>query len=121
MKAEVKQELPLVDFFSEFALNEDTTETGVWVPYMGGTEFLVAYSKNRKFRNRASYYYKKYARTLDANNEQARDKLEEITIQVMAETVLLGWRGPVAYQGIPLEYSVANAKLLLTLLGVSTN
>jgi hypothetical protein len=105
-----------IDLFNDFA-TDDKADDGVWVEYRGGVEFLIAYTKNRKFKNRASYFYKKNSKMLEAGGEVAADKLTEITIQVMAETVLLDWRGPMKLQGEVLTYNVTNAKRLLALEG----
>lgn len=105
-----------VDLFSDFATDDKANE-GVWVEYRGGVDFLIAYTKNRKFKNRASYFYKKNSKMLEAGGEVAADKLTEITIQVMAETILLDWRGPLKLQGEVVSYSVGNAKRLLALEG----
>ena len=94
-------------------MNPEAEKDGVWVEYGKGVSFKIAYGQNRKFRNRASFYYKKHSKLLDMDTDASRDKMEEITVQVMAETVLTDWRGAVKLQGETLEYSVANAKRLL--------
>lgn len=106
-----------IDLFNDFAV-DTKADDGVWVPYRGGVDFLIAYSKNRKFKNRASYFYKKNSKMLEAGGEVAADKLTEITIQVMAEAILLDWRGPMKFQGETLPYNVTNAKRLLALEGL---
>ncbi len=103
-----------VDIFSDFALNPDDEKDGVWVSYRGNVEFKIAYAKNRKFKDRASYYYKKNAKILDGGGSVARDKLDEVTIQVMSEAILLDWKGDLKFKGEVLQYSPANARILLS-------
>lgn len=103
-----------IDIFSDFALNPDDEKDGIWVNYRGNVEFKIAYAKNRKFKDRASYYYKKNAKILDSGGSVARDKLDEVTIQVMSEAILLDWRGDLKYRGEVLQYSPANARVLLS-------
>ena len=39
---------------------------------------------------------------------------EDFTVELMAETILLGWQD-VAYMGAPIEYSKENARKLLAI------
>ena len=98
-----------LDIFSEFAVDD----SGVWYPYSGGVEFLIARANNAKFRRRISYFYEKHRRLLDGKGEAAEAKSNEIMATVMAETILLGWKGKVKFQGALMEYSKANAEKLL--------
>lgn len=98
-----------LDIFAEFAVDDG----GVWVPYAGDVEFLIARANNAKFRRRISYFYEKHRRLLDGKGEAAEAKSNEIMATVMAETILLGWKGKVKMQGQVVEYSQANAAKLL--------
>ena len=98
-----------LDIFAEFAVDDG----GVWVPYAGDVEFLIARANNAKFRRRISYFYEKHRRLLDGKGEAAEAKSNEIMATVMAETVLMGWKGKVKFQGQVLEYSKPNAEKLL--------
>ena len=98
-----------LDIFAEFAVADD----GVWVPYRGDVEFLIARGNNPKFRRRISYFYEKNKRVLDGKGEVAEAKSNEIMAAVMAETILLGWKGKVAIRGEVLPYTKANAEKLL--------
>lgn len=51
---------------------------------------------------------------LDRKDAEAEARSDEILIEVMAKTVLLGWRG-IKYKGDVLPYSEENAKLLLAI------
>jgi len=106
-KVEIQEEG--LDIFAEFAVDDG----GVWVPYAGDVEFLIARANNAKFRRRISYFYEKHRRLLDGKGEAAEAKSNEIIATVMAETILLGWKGKVKFQGQVLEYSKPNAEKLL--------
>ena len=107
-KVEIQEDEGL-DIFSEFAVDD----SGVWYPYTGGVEFLIARANNAKFRRRISYFYEKHRRLLDGKGEAAEAKSNEIMATVMAETILLGWKGKVKFQGQVLDYSKPNAEKLL--------
>ena len=98
-----------LDIFSEFSVDDD----GVWVPYKGDVEFLIARANNPKYRRRLSYFYEKNKRLLDGKGDAAEAKSNEIMATVMGETILLGWKGKVSIKGEVLAYSKANAIRLL--------
>ena len=112
-----------VDIFSEFAISETKSQEGVWVPFKDGVEFLIAKSGNKKFRRLAASMMNKNKRILDqkdgdgVSTEAAEAKLNEIMVEIMAKSVLLGWRGNLQFQGKPLEYTEDNARKLLKLEG----
>ena len=84
------------------------------MPYRGDVEFLIARSGNPKFRRRLSYLYEKNRRLLDGKGEAAEAKSNEIMAAVMAETILLGWKGKVAFEGkLVGEYNRATAEKML--------
>ena len=109
----------VVDIFADFAINDTKSKDGVWVPYRGDVEFLLARSGNKNFRKQAQALMGRNRRVLDMKDgngnstDEAEAKLTEIMIEIMAQTVLLGWKGNLQFQGNPLEYSVDNAKKLL--------
>lgn len=98
-----------LDIFTEFAVADD----GVWVPYKGDVEFLIARADNPKFRRRISYFYEKNRRLLDSKGDAAEAKSNEIMATVMAETILMDWKGKVKIQGEVVQYNKANAARLL--------
>lgn len=103
-----------MDFFAEFAVNETAAKEGVFVPYSGDVEFKIAKTGTRTYRNFASPLFQKNERVLKQKGEAAEDKATELIINVMANVVLVGWRGDLKYQGQPLgEYTVEKAKKLL--------
>ena len=100
-----------LDVFAEFAVED----TGVWVPYKGDVEFLIGRYNNPKFRRRLNYFFEKNRRLLEGKGEAAEAKSNEVMATVMGETILLGWKGKVAFQGEVLEYSAATAAKLLAI------
>ena len=102
-----------VDLFADFAVNEALSQDGVWVPYNGDVEFLIARAGNKNYRKVAQALYKKNERLLDSKTDAAGEKLTEIVVESMAKGILLNWRGNVQFQGEPLPYSLDNARKLL--------
>ena len=99
-----------LDIFNEFAVDD----SGIWVPYKGDVEFLIARANNPKYRRRLSYLYEKNRRLLDGKGDVAEAKSNEVMATVMGETILLGWKGKVSIKGEVLEYSKENAIRLLS-------
>jgi len=103
-----------MDFFAEFAVNETAAKEGVFVPYSGDVEFKIAKIGTRTYRNFASPLFQRNERILKQKGDAAEDKATELIITVMANVVLVGWKGDLKYQGQPLgEYTVEKAKKLL--------
>ena len=102
-----------VDLFADFAVNEALSQDGVWVPYNGDVEFLIARAGNKNYRKVAQALYKKNERLLDSKTDAATEKLTEIVVESMAKGILLNWRGNVQFQGEPLPYSLDNARKIL--------
>ena len=103
-----------MDFFAEFAVNETAAKEGVFVPYSGDVEFKIAKTGTRTYRNFASPLFQRNERILKQKGDAAEDKATELIITVMANVVLVGWRGDLKYQGQPLGESPAEkAKKLL--------
>jgi len=103
-----------LDVFAQFATDETLEENGTWFPIGGGARVLVARSGNRKYAKMLTKEVERNKPALDLSDDAADKLSEEIMIGVLAETILLGWEG-VSFKGKPLEYSVANAKMLLAL------
>jgi len=102
-----------IDIFSDFATDTAAEESGTWVPYAGDVEFLIARFGNKKFAKMFAQQYKLHKRVIETKSDAAEQKSDEITVDTYAETILLGWRGDMTFKGEKLEYSKANAKLLL--------
>ena len=105
-----------LNLFAEFATDTNAEETGVWVPY-AETEFLIAMMGNRKYREKFVKLYKPHERLIKTNSAAAEAKSNEILAEVMASTILLGWKGKLIVEkgGDPVEYSPEAAKKVLML------
>lgn len=105
-----------VDLFAEFATNEALEADGVWVPFKGDVEFLIARAGNKAYNKALALQYKRNKAMLDGNTDASEAKSEEIMVDVTARHVLKGWKGNVTLKGEKLgEYSVEGAKRLLAL------
>ena len=101
-----------LDLFSQFASDENLENNGAWQDIGGDSKLLVARAGNRKYAKLLTKLVEKNKRVLDGNDDAADAKSDEIMVQVIAETLLLGWEG-ITYKGKELPYSIANAKLVL--------
>lgn len=102
-----------MDIFTEYAANETLENEGTWVE-VGDAEFLIARSGNKKYIRKLTRAVDRHKKMLDRKDDAADKLSDEIMIAVIAETVLLGWKG-VSYKGAPISYSTDNAKMLLSL------
>lgn len=104
------------DLFAEFATDEKLEAEGTYMSYKG-QEFLIARSGNRDYGKLLSKLVNKNQRILDGKDKAADDKSDEIMIEVIAKTILRGWKGAIIVEkgGKPVEYSVENAKKALKL------
>ncbi len=106
-----------MDFYNEYFISESRSQNGVWVPFRDGIEFLIARGTNPDAMRMMRRELKKHERKLNAQDDASFDLMKRITIDVTAKHILLGWKGPVKYQGADMEYSEANAKKLLAMDG----
>lgn len=102
-----------MDIFKTYAVDETKELNGTWMP-IGDAKFLVARAGNKAYVKLLSREVERHKKALDAKDDAADTLSDNIMIDVMAATVLLGWEN-VSFQGKPLEYSKENAKLLLSL------
>jgi hypothetical protein len=110
-----------MDIFAEFATDPVAEETGRWIQ-LGDAEVLVARAGNTAFNNMIQLERKKHQHTLDLgeakdasedSKKAAKDLSFKIVGRVMAQTLLLNWRGNLKYKGEPIAYSRQNAEMLL--------
>ncbi len=103
-----------IDLFSEFGTDTKAEEDGVWEEYADGVAFLIARSNNKTYSRLITKAFEKNKRLLQAKNDAAEAKSEDIIVDVSARALLLGWRGDFNWQGKPIgEYSVEKARMLL--------
>lgn len=91
---------------------------GVWVAIRYGAEVKVARRGNPRaeaFRARLSWEDRRLLDNPDLRRGR-EDRVEELLIEAVAETMLLAWRGEIFTddEGNPIPHSVAAARALLT-------
>lgn len=102
-----------MDIFKTFGTDEAKENEGVWCEIGSGTKLLVARSGNRKYTRMLAKLVEQNQRALDTKDDAADQLSDQILIDVMAQTILLGWEG-VEFKGTKaLPYSAENAKKLL--------
>ncbi len=103
----------MLDIFSTFAVDEKAETEGRWVEYGNGVSFLVARANNNNYNRLLSSLYKRNKVALEAKGDAATALNDNLMVEVLAKTILLGWKGDIALKGEKLEYSVENAKKIL--------
>ena len=101
----------MLDVFAQYATDETAELEGVWIPH-GDAKFLIARSGNRHYGKELSRLVEQNKVLLDAKDDAADKLSEQIMIDVLASTILLGWEG-VGFKGQPLTYTKENAMMLL--------
>jgi hypothetical protein len=109
----------LLDIFAEYATDEALENNGTIFPLGKGASLLVARAGNRRYSRAISAAVDLKRVELDAGPNATDAALDaaaavsdEIFVDVMAETILLGW-DKLAFKGEVLPYSVDNAKKML--------
>lgn len=82
-----------MDVFADYATDEAKEIDGAWHTLAPGAEILVARSGNRKYARKLAVEVEKHQHVLDAAGDDSDKLSDQIMIDVMAETILLGWRG----------------------------
>jgi hypothetical protein len=110
-----------MDIFNSFATDEVAETEGRWFPIGKGKDSKVA--KVLVARTGNANYVKALRQRMKDSQVDTEDASEEneklvtdLVTETMAETILLGWKG-LEYKGESLEYTKANAKLLLEVKG----
>jgi len=103
----------MLDIFNTFATNEKAEEEGVSIDLGSGASMVVARSGNDKYIERILAEGEKYKEVLASKTPESKELDKKITIEVIADTILLGFKG-VSFKGKPLPYSRPNAIKLLT-------
>lgn len=101
-----------IDLFAQFATDDAKEKGGVEVEYMG-YKFLVARMGNRNYTRKLTDLAERYDAQLKRKDDAAAALDVKLTVDAMAETILVGWEGEIAFNGESLAYSVENAKRLL--------
>lgn len=101
----------MLDIFTSFATDETAEVNGTWLPF-NGAKLLVARAGNRKYAKALTKKVETFQKELDAQDDAADKRSDEIMAEVFAESILLGWEG-IGFKGAPMDYSKDNAKTLL--------
>jgi hypothetical protein len=107
----------MVKSILELATDKALETEGVWVDIGNGVEVRVARIGNPAYRARMKKLGKPYRHLLrDDESELPDGLLEKLTVDAIAHTVLLDWRGPamVDGEGQPIPFSPEKAVELLT-------
>lgn len=99
-----------MDVLALYATDSKAEEKGRWFEN-GDTEWLIARNGNRQYADMLQQLYTAHKATLEQKDtpEQraaANARFEQITIQVMSRTILLGWRGKTVVDTVTGESTV---------------
>lgn len=99
-----------MDLKAQFKTDDKKETQGVWIGVGNGAELLIARKGNKRYNDKLKQVNKERSVQrrvqLDTLPE---DESVEIMAEIMAETILLGWKG-IKDDGVDIEYSVAVAK-----------
>lgn len=101
-----------MDIFSTFATDEKLEVEGHWFNLSKTAKVRVARSGNPQYIKLLRKKLDENRVDLDSQGDEANEVAEKVMIDVMADTILLGWEG-LEFRGKPMEYSRLNARLLL--------
>jgi hypothetical protein len=101
-----------MDIFATFATDEKLEVEGRWFDLSKTAKVRVARSGNPQYIKLLRKKLDENRIDLDSQGDEANDVAEKLMIDVMADTILLGWEG-LEFRGKPMEYSRLNARLLL--------
>lgn len=100
-----------MDIIATFTTDEKLEAEGKWFPLSKTAKVLVARSGNDKYMSVLRQKMKEAQIDLSAG-EEAEKLAEDVLIEVMAETLLLGWEG-ITQDGKPVPYSREQARTYL--------
>jgi len=101
-----------LDIFNTFATDEKAEAEGVVIDLGSGASITVARSGNDKYIERILFEGEKYKEILATKTPESKELDKKITIEVLADTILLGFKG-LSFKGKTLPYSKANAVKIL--------
>jgi hypothetical protein len=108
----MSEKLEGLDIFAAYATDETLEDQGTWRRIGGGAEILVARLGNPNYEDAVKAEVAANRETLDLGGEELAQAYKELSLRVLARTILLGWKN-VSYKGKPLDYSVQAAEMLL--------
>lgn len=106
---------------SHFAVDKEKVEEGAWVdcgekyPALKGLRLLIARANNPKARAAMMTLVQQYGKKVGGGSTLGIDPaaLDEVTVQVAARHVLLGWSGNLDSEGREIQYTPARAERAL--------
>ena len=104
-----------LNIFKTFAANADKEQSGVEVEVGPDAYITVARANNKRYAKLLTKAWEANKYTLDRKDKAANDKAEELIIDIMSKTILLGWRGMLDENDQPLPYSQEAARKMLAI------
>jgi hypothetical protein len=103
-----------LNVFTEYATNEKAEIEGT-IMEVGEAKLTIARIGNKKYSRKLSKLYERNRKLLERKDDSADALSDKIMIDVLSETILLGWEGIDDEDGKPMPYSKENAVKLLGL------
>lgn len=103
----------MADIFALFNTDAQAEVEGRWHK-LADSELLIARMNNDKYLRELADLYEQHKDVIESGSEEGKKRDEEVTLQLTARTILLGWKN-VSHQGAELPYSEENAIMLLKL------
>lgn len=101
-----------MDIFSQFATDETLEMNGRWIQLDANSRIRVARENNDNYQKAFREKWNANEAALQVGDAHADEIARGIFLDVLAETILVGWEG-LTYKGKAIKYSVENAKKLL--------
>lgn len=109
------------DIFAAYATDENLENSGVQFP-LGDGKLLIARSGTRKYNRAITKHVELRRVELDQGGPGASDAVadavakvnDEIMVEVMADTILLGWTN-MSLKGVDIPYSPENVRQVLSI------
>ena len=97
-----------------FAVDLEAANDGIWFDIGDGVELKIARSNNKNFKKLAwEKVQKEKIKRVSKNGVFTAEEEDEVLADLVAETVLLDWKGIADDNGEPFEYSKERAKEML--------
>lgn len=103
----------LLDIFTTFATDEKLEVEGTWRDLQGGARLLLARAGNDRYNKKLNELYTLHQEKLTGKTPEADKLNKDLMNEVLATTILVGWEN-LSYKRQPIQYSVENAKMLLS-------
>lgn len=101
-----------MDIFDNFATDEKKELEGAWFPLSKSARVLIARAGNENYVHVLRKKLEASGIDLGGTTKEDEQAAEIVFVDVMANTILLGWEG-LTFKGEPLPYSIENARKLL--------